>query len=186
MSLGNLDHLEHDLWAAADNLRANSKLTASEYSMPVLGLIFLRHASTRFVNKVYDGCRKDLRSAKHWDGPAMKRLITDLEQVRDAVVDAYRAVTYPQQQAHWLQSRFPDGVITAVPGLCKVVSRAEITAADGSFTPERYVGVGAVEGEDEEAFEGQIATHFSEIERLNEEAIELSDEIRKRMAGLLA
>ncbi|HEY6094336.1 MAG TPA: class I SAM-dependent DNA methyltransferase, partial [Gallionellaceae bacterium] len=40
--------LEDDLWEAADQLRANSKLTASQYSMPVLGLIFLRHASTRF------------------------------------------------------------------------------------------------------------------------------------------
>jgi type I restriction enzyme M protein len=40
--------LEDDLWEAADQLRANSKLTASEYSMPVLGLIFLRHATTRF------------------------------------------------------------------------------------------------------------------------------------------
>ncbi len=39
---------EDDLWEAADQLRANSKLTASEYSMPVLGLIFLRHATTRF------------------------------------------------------------------------------------------------------------------------------------------
>lgn len=40
--------LENDLWEAADQLRANSKLTASEYSMPVLGLIFLRHAFNRF------------------------------------------------------------------------------------------------------------------------------------------
>jgi type I restriction enzyme M protein len=40
--------LENDLWKAADQLRANSKLTASEYSMPVLGLIFLRHAFNRF------------------------------------------------------------------------------------------------------------------------------------------
>lgn len=40
--------LENELWDAADQLRANSKLTASEYSMPVLGLIFLRHADNRF------------------------------------------------------------------------------------------------------------------------------------------
>ena len=40
--------LENDLWEAADQLRANSKLTATEYSMPVLGLIFLRHAFNRF------------------------------------------------------------------------------------------------------------------------------------------
>lgn len=43
-----LKKLEAELWKAADQLRANSKLTASEYSMPVLGLIFLRHAFNRF------------------------------------------------------------------------------------------------------------------------------------------
>ena len=36
--------LEKDLWATADNLRANSDLKASEYSTPVLGLIFLKFA----------------------------------------------------------------------------------------------------------------------------------------------
>ena len=40
--------LEADLWEAADNLRANSKLTSSDYFMPVLGVIFLRHAANRF------------------------------------------------------------------------------------------------------------------------------------------
>jgi len=40
--------LEADLWEAADQLRANSKLTSSEYCMPVLGIIFLRHATNRF------------------------------------------------------------------------------------------------------------------------------------------
>ena len=43
-----LRKLENELWRAADQLRANSKLTASEYAMPVLGLIFLRHAFNRF------------------------------------------------------------------------------------------------------------------------------------------
>ena len=47
-SLGNIEKLERDLWEAADNLRANSKLTSSEYCMPVLGVIFLRHAANRF------------------------------------------------------------------------------------------------------------------------------------------
>ncbi|MDU4847536.1 N-6 DNA methylase [Clostridium sp.] len=41
--------IENDLWEAADQLRANSKLTASEYSMPVLGIIFLRYAYNRFL-----------------------------------------------------------------------------------------------------------------------------------------
>ena len=33
--------IESRLWAAADELRANSKLKSSEYSVPVLGLVFL-------------------------------------------------------------------------------------------------------------------------------------------------
>lgn len=41
--------LEKRLWEAADQLRANSKLTQTEYSMPVLGLIFLRYAYNRFL-----------------------------------------------------------------------------------------------------------------------------------------
>lgn len=44
----NIKRLESDLWDTADNLRANSKLTSTEYCMPVLGIIFLRHAANRF------------------------------------------------------------------------------------------------------------------------------------------
>lgn len=45
---GSIEKIEADLWEAADQLRANSKLTSSEYCMPVLGIIFLRHATNRF------------------------------------------------------------------------------------------------------------------------------------------
>ncbi len=48
MNANSLKHLESRLWKAADDLRANSKLTATEYSFPVLGIIFLRHAHSRF------------------------------------------------------------------------------------------------------------------------------------------
>src|SRR5207245_3159790 len=41
--------LERRLWDAADELRANSKLKSSEYSIPVLGLIFLRYADHKFA-----------------------------------------------------------------------------------------------------------------------------------------
>ncbi|MGI8632026.1 MAG: type I restriction-modification system subunit M [Solirubrobacterales bacterium] len=44
-----LSELESRLWDAADELRANSGLKASEYSSPVLGLIFLRFADARFA-----------------------------------------------------------------------------------------------------------------------------------------
>ena len=44
----NTTEVERRLWAAADNLRANSKLRSHEYSTPVLGLIFLAYADHRF------------------------------------------------------------------------------------------------------------------------------------------
>lgn len=43
-----IEKLEADLWEAADNLRANAKVTSGDYFMPVLGVIFLRHAANRF------------------------------------------------------------------------------------------------------------------------------------------
>ena len=44
----NIRKLEDELWEAADLLRAGSKLTSNQYCMPVLGLIFLRYAYSRF------------------------------------------------------------------------------------------------------------------------------------------
>ena len=44
----NIRKLEAELWTAADLLRQGSKLTSQEYCMPVLGLIFLRYAYSRF------------------------------------------------------------------------------------------------------------------------------------------
>ena len=45
----NTTDIEKRLWDAADELRANSKLKSSEYSVPVLGLIFLRYADAKFA-----------------------------------------------------------------------------------------------------------------------------------------
>lgn len=44
----NIRKLENELWESADLLRAGSKLTSNQYCMPVLGLIFLRYAYSRF------------------------------------------------------------------------------------------------------------------------------------------
>ncbi|GAI25294.1 unnamed protein product, partial [marine sediment metagenome] len=45
----NNGEVEKRLWAVADELRANSGLKSSEYSTPVLGLIFLRYADYKFT-----------------------------------------------------------------------------------------------------------------------------------------
>lgn len=72
------DTLEKRLWAAADQFRANSGLSAAQYSQPVLGLIFLRFAEVRFSGQRAKlekasassrrGSRVDEPAAYHADG----------------------------------------------------------------------------------------------------------------------
>ena len=48
-----IGNLEKRLWSSADVLRSSSNFASNEYFMPVMGLIFLRHAYSRFL-KVRD------------------------------------------------------------------------------------------------------------------------------------
>lgn len=48
MTQKNIKQLEKELWDSADDLRANSKLTAAEYKDPLLGLVLLRFAQNRY------------------------------------------------------------------------------------------------------------------------------------------
>lgn len=63
MTAEQLKQLEENLWSAADKLRADSGLKASEYATPILGLIFLRFASIRY-NKVKPEIEKELKDQK--------------------------------------------------------------------------------------------------------------------------
>ena len=65
-----IKQLETELWGAADDLRANSKLTAAEYKDPVLGLILLRYAQNRYEEA------KTTIEASIPDGPRGKRAAT--------------------------------------------------------------------------------------------------------------
>jgi len=47
--LQHIGEIEKRLWTVADHLRANSNFSSNEYFMPVMGLIFLRHAYSRFL-----------------------------------------------------------------------------------------------------------------------------------------
>jgi type I restriction enzyme M protein len=47
--LEQLGEIEKRLWTGADTLRANSNFASNEYFLPVMGLIFLRHAYSRFL-----------------------------------------------------------------------------------------------------------------------------------------
>lgn len=83
---------------------------------------------------------------------------------------------YFYKQAHWLTSRFPDGVYTDVEGLCKVVTQKEIEAKDWSLSPGRYVGVDTATDDDFD-YEERLNEIHIELEELNEEAIALANAI---------
>ena len=49
MQLEHIEVIERRLWRAADTLRANSNYASNEYFLPVMGLVFLRHAYSRYL-----------------------------------------------------------------------------------------------------------------------------------------
>jgi type I restriction enzyme M protein len=90
---------------------------------------------------------------------------------------------YFYKQAHWLTSRFPEGVYTDVEGLCKVVTQAEIEAKDWSLSPGRYVGVDTATDDDFD-YEERLNEIHIELEGLNEEAIALTKTISENYKEL--
>jgi len=92
-------------------------------------------------------------------------------------------IEYFWKQAHWLQSRFPEGKYTDVEGLCKVVTQAEIEAKDWSLSPGRYVGVDTATDDDFD-YEERLNEIHIELEGLNEEAIDLANTISENFKEL--
>lgn len=82
--VANVSELEKRLWEAADNLRANSKLRSSQYSFPVLGLIFLRFADYKFQ-----------QAARELAGQSTRR-----RKIGPMDYQA-RGVMYLPEDAHW-------------------------------------------------------------------------------------
>nr|WP_304427443.1 type I restriction-modification system subunit M N-terminal domain-containing protein [uncultured Adlercreutzia sp.] len=70
--MADITKLESELWEAADELRANSKLSSQEYCMPVLGLIFLRYAWGRFkrIDEQIDAERAKIEGRRPPKDPA--------------------------------------------------------------------------------------------------------------------
>ncbi|MFA4828021.1 MAG: class I SAM-dependent DNA methyltransferase [Thermodesulfovibrionales bacterium] len=70
MAIGNNNEIEKKLWAAADQLRANSQLSSQEYSVPVLGLIFLRYADHKFTEAEKEITKKQPAGSRRKIGKA--------------------------------------------------------------------------------------------------------------------
>ncbi len=49
VQLEHIEAIEKRLWSAADTLRSNSNYASNEYFLPVMGLVFLRHAYSRYL-----------------------------------------------------------------------------------------------------------------------------------------
>jgi type I restriction enzyme M protein len=114
-----IEKLEKDLWEAADNLRANSKLTSSDYFMPVLGVIFLRHAANRF-----EDARRQIE-ADQASGKMPKRKVLPADYI------ARRSLYLPEKaRFDWIMEQ------AAVSGsdLSKLVTNAMI-AIETEFEP---------------------------------------------------
>ena len=103
--------------------------------------------------------------------------LNSLDEVRRDAVERLRLPRYFRRQARWLQERFPEAEFRNVEGLVKLVDTMEMEGNNWSLTPGRYVGV-APEADDEAFdFEDTMREIHLEIERLNEEAIELAANI---------
>ena len=114
-----IEKLEADLWEAADNLRANSKLTSSDYFMPVLGVIFLRHAANRF-----DAAHRQIE-ADQASGKMPKRKVLPADYI------ARRSLYLPEKARYdWIMQQ------AAVGGadLTKLITEA-MTAIEAEFDP---------------------------------------------------
>lgn len=107
-----------------------------------------------------------------------------LEEARKLAVEQLKLVRYFHRQAHWLLSRFPDAELVAVPGLVKLVDRAELEANDWSLTPGRYVGVAPEEEDENFDFEGVMRDIHIELAGLNEEAAALAAQIQANFEGM--
>lgn len=87
---------EKRLWDVANNLRANSKLSPAEYSTPVLGLLFLRHADFKFTKK-----QKELEGKNH----GSRRGITKLDYQAEGVL------FLPEKSRYSYLLKLPEGLI---------------------------------------------------------------------------
>lgn len=123
-------------------------------------------------------------ASEFYDRRLASKRLKQLDEERKLAVEQLKLAAYFHRQIVWLQERFPEAQMRAVPGLCKVVSRAEIEAADWSLTPGRYVGVAPPEVDEDFDFEQALRDIHIELADLNREAFELAAKIQENFEEL--
>lgn len=123
-------------------------------------------------------------AAEFFDRRAVNRFVKQLDEDRKTAVEQLKDLVYVHRQIVWLQERFPKAEMQDVLGLCKVVTRAEIEAADWSLTPGRFVGVAPAEVDEDFDFEQTLRDIHIELADLNREAVELALKIQENFEEL--
>lgn len=119
-----------------------------------------------------------------YDRRATGRFVKQLDAERKSVVSQLKHAVYFNRQVAWLQDRFPDAELVAVPGLVKLVDCKDIEAADWSLTPGRYVGVAPPEEDEDFDFEQTLQDIHTELADLNKESIGLAARIQENFEEL--
>ena len=158
------------------------------YADATRALIGTLDQAVRTTLRLVDLAEKDLgaRDDDRWPTREIGRARKALEAARAATVDCLKQVRHFQRHASWLIERFPEARYRDVMGLCKAVTLAEIAAADWSLTPGRYVGVAAVEEDEDFDFDVAFSELREELKDLNAQASALAVRIELNMAGLVS
>ena len=173
--------------------KVTAQVGGGDMSVPNIAALQARHddleplaEQSRDLIKQIDQLYK-LAEKAHRDGGGKRgraNPVKALEEARKEAVDQLKLVRYFHKQAHWLLSRFPDARLVAVPGLVKLVDRAELAANDWSLTPGRYVGVAPEEEDEDFDFESVMRDLHIELAGLNDEAAVLAAQIQGNFEGL--
>lgn len=123
-------------------------------------------------------------AAEFYDRRAISKLTKQLDEERKSAVEQLKDCAYLHRQIAWLQDRFPKAEMADVPGLCKVVTRADIEAADWSLTPGRFVGVAPAEVDADFDFEQTLRDIHLELADLNRESVDLAAKIQTNFEEL--
>ena len=123
-------------------------------------------------------------ATEFFDRRAVGKLVKQLDEERKSAVEQLKDCAYLHRQIVWLQDRFPKAEMSDVPGLCKVVTRADIEAADWSLTPGRFVGVAPAEVDEDFDFEQTLRDIHLELADLNRESVDLAAKIQTNFEEL--
>jgi type I restriction enzyme M protein len=91
-----------------------------------------------------------------------------------------------QGSGQQMADTFPAGEYCDVPGLCRIVARADIMTEDWSLSPARYVGAAPGDDVDDDDFRVRFEAMHEELELLNAEAARLQETIAFNATELLA